>query len=269
MPDWEPFVRAIYNKSGGIKADKDSEDVIIREINSSLILSGQDMSEDTALAERFITAQLAASNIAGTEYEWICKEINNFNYCTHEILSNYDTIVEKIKKIYPGECVYVGNQLKDLRAGRNIAIITTMMRVLNIDTPDFDTLKWAKNELSLVQESADEKRFFNDILDLMEIGKILPDMAFSITKDNELFFRFSTTYNRWETEKAKTYKKEYLTSKAILGVLHDTGIIKGTSCRHYIRVDLDPRAVREQRRGFIINQDVLDTEIVDAILAKI
>ena len=249
--------RSVYNRSVTAKSKMNSDvDLVSDCVKGTLILSGQDITGDTALNQRFIPIEVSKVKRKGHKYKWINKNCGKFSSAIIDIYNDYDKHESFIRRNYHDHKDRINTIVCDDRISANIAVVTTMAESLGIDLyRDFDFDEWVVNVQQSILDTSDTESFFDSVLRHLQENPNDADLMFS-NAESELFMSISSAYKVYKEDNKG---KEILSKRALISEMENSGISK-YKFRGRVK---DIHNMSVQMRGVILRKNKIPKELLD------
>lgn len=212
------FLRSVYDRSSILKATLKADEIKVYKARSTIILSGEQYPNDSALNSRCILVSLFKENRDKASYLWMENNKSLFSCITNEILKKrkeyWNNIKEKIYK-YKHEFESSEENISN-RLTMHYSILGGISEVILGDDQNF---RYFLGDISITDEKKRQKEqalnvFLSDVYDLYGTSKIkfMPGKIL----DNDMFaFYFNGCYSEWE-QHFKGIRKDIPASKNVL-----------------------------------------------------
>lgn len=220
------FLRSVYDKSTVVKGTKREDEIKTYKSRSSLIISGEEHPNDSALNSRFIMFPVFKKNENQDSYLWLQKNKNLFNYFGHWVLVNKKSLWENVRK-------HIDDYISGFRespvkiADRTYlqaSIIGGICDALLGDSEDFSTFIGEYAKANDNQREGEQALFvfIDDVVNMIGSKKVFFDFAEVITEKDpygndikKVWVWFNGLYNLWEKE-YKTLRQDLPAARAAL-----------------------------------------------------
>lgn len=220
------FLRSVYDKSTVVKGTKREDEIKTYKSRSTLIISGEEHPNDSALNSRFIMFPIFKKNENQEAYLWLQKNKSLFNYFGHWILTNKKTLWGDVKKHIDD---YIANfRNSPIKIGDRTYLQASIMGgicdALLGDSEDFSLF------IGEFAKASDSKRegeqalfvFIEDTINMIGSKKVFFDYADIVTEKDaygndskKVWVWFNGLYNLWEKE-YKTLRQDLPAARAAL-----------------------------------------------------
>ena len=204
-----------------------ARDIITSKVRGTIALSGQDISNDVALNQRFIPIKINESTRDGRYYDEINDNKERLSYAAHEVLTNLDKIEDYISKNFKAERKLWKETIPNDRFCANLAIITCFAKSMNImmDSEDFSMKEWAIGAWNRIFNMGDDVEFLEDLGDILVMNEDKISMLFNkCHTDEEVFMSFSRCYAIFAEYKRKS-GENIMSKDAIKDEMYNNGLI--------------------------------------------
>ena len=208
------FLRTIYDKSTIVKGTKRDDEIKSYKARASLIISGEELPNDSALNSRCITFPVYASQnrtISNPDFLWMMQNKAHFKKFAHSILKNVKTLWPKIQgridaymeKFKDEDSKNKISSRQGLHASIIAGVVDEMMGESDKYTSFISTMAHDQNRNRIQEEALNV--YYSDVSDLYNMGRI--DFDFIRHKvlvdkngDNHevVYFYMNGMYAMWE-----------------------------------------------------------------------
>ncbi len=214
------YLRSAYNRLSAGKGVKESFGAKSYDVNSSLILSGEEAPRDSGLFSRLLRQRHTANNLDKSNYNELKNNSNKFSALTYFLIKNYkkhkEDLVENIKEL---KKTLIKDNIED-RTALNYAIAAgsfySIFRAENLMTKEHlqEFIEWIYSQCKDVRQGVEEShilnQFWNDVIILYD-KKIIRDDHIKIYHNNKKEFIalwFNGIFNEWEQDYRKRKGKQ-------------------------------------------------------------
>lgn len=210
------FLRSVYDRSTVIKGTKTPDQIKSYKAKSTIILSGEEFPQDSALNSRCIMFPVYRSDdICKKEkekmqeaYQWMEARKQRFNYFGHKILMDYQNLWPKVKAEIEKQITNFNAEMSFLASRVKIqtAIVAGVCNAIFSGKQGFESfVKSIAMKLDADRNSEEAVQIFlNDILESYGMGAIpfqfyrVEHEKFGEDINDFMYFWFNGLYNWWE-----------------------------------------------------------------------
>lgn len=224
------FFRSVYDHSTIVKGQVKSNEIMTIKARSTLLLSGQEYPNDSALNSRCIHIPFAGTNTTEEgkrAFYWLEENKPQFRHFGHEILTKKEELWPKIKaKIDENMKMFTDHDIKNPRAVKHSSILGGIANVLFGSSVEFSDylLDMTKQSIETRHDEQELNVFFDDIrstyqgkgwgFEFFDIAE-LPLRNDPLNKVTVMMFFFNSIYTEWHKQIGRM-RKDIPTSKSTL-----------------------------------------------------
>ena len=255
--------RSAYNRTCTSKSKMNTDkDVIAMKVRGTVALTGQDISSDTALNQRFIPIRISKRTRSGLLYNWINNNCKKFSYMMHEMLTDRDAISDFIESNIELHKAKWRKVIDDDRLAMNVAVVSVMADALGINLEkNFSMKGWAKNMFEEVASGADDLEFLEGVSEIINAEPALATTVFSgEIESGKLFIYYSYAYSLWKMSVARK-GDVCMGRKAVEDEMFSSGLAAKKSKRYVLNRDGN----KIQVRGIDLDISLVPEELLSSI----
>ena len=195
--------RSAYNRESAMKGIKDSFGIREEVVRGTLIFTGEDLPDDSALLSRNLCIQIPEREAETNHYSWFVEQGVNLSYFSYYILTNKSKIKEKYFEVFENaKQAFIANNIDDRTALHFAIAAAGYYSVFGING-NADFHDWMKTQAKVLMNDQDEEHiystFWEDVSHMILTNKIIrTDYFHKPQGTSHLCIYFYGLYNEWE-----------------------------------------------------------------------